>query len=108
MLRLSNFICDRSHFKKSVLVRDHINSIAVLDQLAIVFIAQAKYTEAESLYVRSIAILVGAIARERNTPAANVDLAETAEKYAVLLRQMRRNDDADRWHARAVEIRNTN
>lgn len=88
--------------------RDHINSIAVLDQLAIVFIAQAKYTEAESLYVRSIAILVGAIARERNTPAANVDLAETAEKYAVLLRQMRRNDDADRWHARAVEIRNTN
>lgn len=82
--------------------REHIDSIAVLDQLATVCIAQAKYANAESLYLRSIAIL------ERNTPAANFDLAETAEKYAALLRLMRRNDDADRWHARAREIRAAN
>ena len=67
MLRLSNFIGDRSHFKKSVLGRDHINSIAVLDQLAIVFIAQAKYTEAESLYVRSIAISAQHARRKRRS-----------------------------------------
>jgi tetratricopeptide (TPR) repeat protein len=82
--------------------RDHINTIAVLDQLAVVYIEQAKYSDAESIYLRSIAIL------ERNTPAGNPDLAETAQKYAVLLRLMKRNDDADRWHARAVEIRDTN
>ena len=57
---------------------------------------------AESIDLRSIEIL------ERNTPAGNPDLAATAEKYAVLLRLMKRNDDADRWHARAVEIRDTN
>jgi tetratricopeptide (TPR) repeat protein len=82
--------------------RDHIDSIAVLDQLAAVYIAQAKYSDAESIFLRMIAIL------ERNTPAGNLDLAGTAEKYAVLLRLMKRNDDADRWHARAVEIRDTN
>ena len=82
--------------------RDHINSVVVLDQLATDCIAQAKYANAESLYLRSISIL------ERNTPAANLDLAETAEKYAGLLRLMRRNDDADRWHARAREIRAAN
>jgi tetratricopeptide (TPR) repeat protein len=82
--------------------RDHINSVVVLDQLATVCIAQSKYANAESLYLRSIAIL------ERNTPAANFDLGETAEKYAVLLHLMRRNDDADRWHARAREIRAAN
>jgi hypothetical protein len=79
--------------------RDSINSVAVLDQLATVCIAQAKYANAESFYLRSIAIL------ERNTASANLELAETAEKYAVLLRLMRRSEEADRWHARAREIR---
>ena len=81
--------------------RDHIDSMAVLDQLAIVYIEQAKYSDAERVYLRSIAIL------ERNTPADYLELAETAEKYAVLLRLMKRNDEADRWHARAIEIRDT-
>jgi tetratricopeptide (TPR) repeat protein len=81
--------------------RDHINSIPTLDQLAIVCIGQASYSHAESLYLRSIAIL------ERDTPTDYLALAETAEKYAVLLRLMKRNDDANRWHDRAIEIRAT-
>jgi tetratricopeptide (TPR) repeat protein len=81
--------------------RDDISSIAILDQLAIVYIEQAKYSHAESLYLRSIAIL------ERNTPTDYLALPDTAEKYAVLLRLMKRNDEANRWHDRAIEFRDT-
>jgi hypothetical protein len=44
---------------------------------------------------------------ERTTPEENLDLAETADKYAELLRLMKRTADADRWHARAQAIRDT-
>jgi tetratricopeptide (TPR) repeat protein len=81
--------------------RDDISRIAILDQLAIVYIEQAKYSHAESLYLQSIAIL------QRNAPAGYLELAKTAEKYAVLLRLMKRNGEADRWHNRAIEIRET-
>jgi hypothetical protein len=80
---------------------DHINSIIILDQLANVYIEQAKYANAEPIYLKSIAI------HERKSPDANLDLAETAGKYAVLLRRMNRNDDANRWDARAAKIRDT-
>ena len=50
-------------------------------------------TEAESLYRRIIMI------HERKAPGENLDLADTAEEYAALLRRMKRNDEADRWHA---------
>ena len=64
--------------------RDHINSNLILDQLATVYVEQAKYAEAEPLYLRSIAI------DERKTPDENLELAETAEKYAASLRLMKR------------------
>jgi Tetratricopeptide repeat len=94
-------------FKRSLalqeenLGRDHINSNLVLNQLATVYVEQAKYADAEPLYLRSIAI------HERTTPAENLDLAEAAERYAALLRLMKRSDDAGKWNARARGIRDT-
>jgi tetratricopeptide (TPR) repeat protein len=94
-------------FKRSLtlqeqsLGRDHINSNLILNQLANVYIEQAKYADAERLYLRSIAI------HERNKPAENLDLADTALRYASLLRLMKRTDDASQWHARALTIRDT-
>jgi len=81
--------------------RDHVNSQLLMNQLAIVYIAQEKYGEAELLYRRSIGI------HERTTPDENLDLADTADQYAALLRRMKRDDEADRWHARALTIRDT-
>ncbi len=92
-------------FKRSLAIqeenlgRDHINSNLILNQLANVYVEEAKYADAELLYLRSIAI------HERKTPAQNLDLAETAEKYAAVLRLMKRSDDAARWNARAQSIR---
>ncbi len=80
---------------------NHINSLIILDQLANVYIEQAKFAEAEVLYLRSIAI------HERKAPDENLDLAATAEKYAKVLRLMKRNVDADQWDARARKIRDT-
>ena len=80
---------------------DHINSDLTLDQLAIVYVEQAKYADAEPLYLRSIEI------HERTSPEENLDLAGTAEKYAALLRLMKRNDYSGHWEARARAIRDT-
>ena len=96
-----------SLFKRSLALQeenlgpDHINSNLILNQLATVYVEQKKYTDAEPLYVRSIAIL------ERKRPTENLDLAETAEKYAALLGLMNRTNDAARWNARARTIRET-
>jgi hypothetical protein len=81
--------------------QDHVNNTIILDQLGTVYLEQAKYAEAEPLYLRSIAIL------ERSAPAENLDLADTAERYAVLLRRMMRDADANQWDARAAKIRDT-
>ena len=94
-------------FKRSLalqeenLGRDHINIDLTLNQLATVYVEQAKYADAEPLYLRSIAI------QERKLPAENLDLADAAEKYAALLRLMKRDDDAGHWQARAQAIRDT-
>ncbi len=83
----------RSHFRRQNLGPDHANSVVILNQLALVYADRTKYSEAEALYLRSIAI------HERKTPDENLDLAETAEQYADLLQRMKRPDDANRWHA---------
>ena len=75
--------------------RDHINSTIILNQLASLYVDQAKYANAEPLYARLVTI------HERKAPEENLDLAETADKYAELLRLMNRSADADRWHTRA-------
>ena len=55
---------------------------------------QAKYSQAERLFLRSIAIL------ELLLPSENLDLAEIADQYASLLRLMKRFEEAERWHGR--------
>ena len=77
----------------------HIYSVLIMNQLALVYMDQAKYSQAEPLLLRSIAIL------EHSLPSENLELAETADQYASLLRLMKRFDEAERWHGRAVAIR---
>ena len=84
MARPSSSSSGRSHFRNRTWGTTTSTSIIILNQLAIVYVEQAKYAEAEALYLRSIAI------HERKTPDENLDLAETAEKYAELLRLMKR------------------
>ena len=81
--------------------RDHVNTTLILEPLAIVYREQGKLDKAESLYLRAIAI------HERTTPGENLALAETAQTYAVLLRRMKRDADADKWDARAANVRET-
>jgi tetratricopeptide (TPR) repeat protein len=78
---------------------NHVNSALIFEQLAVVYIEQEKFAAAEPLYLRSIAI------QGRKTPDTNLDLAETAERYADLLKRMKRADDAAKWQARALTIR---
>src|SRR5262249_36816596 len=77
----------RSHDAESLLERalklqekhlgpDHINTILVLNQLATVYVDQGKFTPAEALYRRAIAM------HERAPSDQNSDFAETAEAYA--------------------------
>jgi Tfp pilus assembly protein PilF len=80
---------------------DHANSIATMTKLAMVHMQQANYAAAEPLYRRAISI------EERTRPEENLDLADTAEEYAKLLRHMKRDDDAEKWQARALKIRDT-
>ena len=35
----------------------------------------------------------------------NVDLADTISQYVILLRKLNRNDDAEKWEAPALRIR---
>ena len=62
---------------------DHANSAVILSRLALVCSEQLKYTEAESFYLRSIAI------DEQRAANENLDLADTAGKYAELLDRMK-------------------
>ena len=55
--------------------RDHINSVLLLNQLAIVYIEQKKYADAEPF-------IFDASRSTRKTPDENLDLAETADTYA--------------------------
>ena len=63
---------------------DHANSAIIMNQLALVYMEQAKHSDAEALYLRSIAI------HERKAPNENLELADTAEQYAELLKRMKR------------------
>jgi tetratricopeptide (TPR) repeat protein len=83
------------------LVPGHVNTLITLDRLGEAYREQGKFLKAEPIYRRTIAIL------ERNNPGENLDLADMAEQYAILLRKMKRIDQAEKWQARAVAIRDT-
>ena len=70
-----------------------------LNNLALLYIAQGKYAEAEPLYQRSLAIWERALGPE------HPNVASSLENYAALLRQAARADEAERMEARAKAIR---
>ena len=96
-----------SHLKRALALQDkhlgsdHVNCVVTLTQLASIYVQDDKLALAEPLYVRAIAI------HERKTPDENLDLAETAQRYSLLLRRLKRYDEAERWNARAAKIRDT-
>ncbi len=69
-----------------------------LNNLALLYEAQGKYTEAEPLYKRSLAIWENALGPE------HPDVATSLENYAALLRETARADEAERMEARAKAI----
>ncbi len=77
---------------------DHVNMAVTLEHLAALYTDMQRYTQAEVLYRRVIAI------HERTRPNENLELAETALHFAELLRRMRQPDEAARWESRAKAI----
>ena len=70
-----------------------------LSNLANLYSKQGKYTEAEPLYNRSLAIYEKALGPEHPNVAA------TLGNYAKLLREMNRDAEAEKMEARAKAIR---
>ena len=70
-----------------------------LNNLAGLYREQGKYTQAEPLYQRSLAI------REKALGQEHLDVATSLENYAVLLRKMNRAAEAEKMEARAQAIR---
>jgi tetratricopeptide (TPR) repeat protein len=64
-----------------------------------VYLAQGKYTEAEPLYQRALAIVEKALGPEHS------DVATVLENYAALLHKLNRDAEADKMEARAQAIR---
>jgi len=70
-----------------------------LNNLGEVYRAQAKYAEAEPLYMRAMAIY------EKTLGPEHPDVAQSLENYAALLRKTGRDDEAVKLEARAEAIR---
>jgi hypothetical protein len=62
-------------------------------------LAEGRYSEAELLYARALAI------REKALGSEHPDLATSLENYAELLQATARTDEAERMEARAKAIR---
>jgi tetratricopeptide (TPR) repeat protein len=70
----------------------------VLNNLAALYYAEAKYAQAEPLYKRSLAIV------ERAAGSESPEAAHCLANYAALLRKMSRNSEAEKMEARARKI----
>jgi tetratricopeptide (TPR) repeat protein len=77
----------------------HCGTALTFDQLAMVYSEQGKNHEAVLVYRRVLAIY------EKMNPDENLDLADVAERFSALLEKMHRPVEANRWKARALEIR---
>jgi tetratricopeptide (TPR) repeat protein len=77
----------------------HPANALTLNQLAVVYSEQGKDGEATLIYRRVLAIY------EKIDPDQNLDLAETAERFAALMEKMHRPVEAERWKSRALAIR---
>ncbi len=70
-----------------------------LNNLAVLYKNQGRYTEAEPLYKRALAIFEKALGPEHPSVATSL------ENYAVLLRETGRGAEAAKMKARAKAIR---
>ena len=70
-----------------------------LSNLALLYNYEGKYSEAEPLYKRVVAI------REKNLGPEHPDVAQSLDAYAALLRQAGQKADAEKMEARARKIR---
>ena len=66
---------------------------------ALLRVAESRYSEAESLYERALAI------REKTLGPEHPELATSLENYAALLRETARAEEAEMLEARAKAIR---
>ena len=78
---------------------EHPSVAKGLNNLAELYRAQGRYTEAEPLHERSLAI------REKALGPEHPDVATSLENYAGLLRATGRIAEADKMEARAKAIR---
>ena len=67
--------------------------------MASLYYHQGKYTEAEPLYERSLAILEKALGPE------HPQVAQSLDNYAALLHKLNRDAEAEKMEARAQAIR---
>jgi len=77
-----------------VLGPEHLQTAKSLNNLALLYEIQGKYSEAESFYHRAMAI------REKALGQENPKSIATVESYAALLRKMRRDEEATALEAR--------
>jgi len=70
-----------------------------LSNLALLYNYEGKYSEAEPLYKRVVAI------REKNLGPEHPDVAQSLDAYAALLRQAGQKADAEKMEDRARKIR---
>ncbi len=85
--------------KEKVLGPDHPRVATSLNNLAALYQAQGRYTEAEPLYKRALAIRKKVLGPEHPT------VAQALENYAALLRETGHPQDAAIMAARAKAIR---
>lgn len=78
---------------------DDLRLAKSLNNVGAVYAVEGKYSKAEPLYKRSLAIL------EKTLGAEHPDVATCLENYGALLRQMRRTAEAETLEARARAIR---
>jgi tetratricopeptide (TPR) repeat protein len=71
----------------------------MLNNLALLYQAQGKYSEAEPLFKRALAI------KEKALGPEHLSVATTLENYAALLRKTNREVEAIKLEARAKAIR---
>ncbi len=79
--------------------RRHPDFMQTLNDLAELYYAEGKFSEAEPLFKLSVAAFEDALGAE------HPHVADRLEEYAAILRTLRRTPDAELFEARARSIR---
>ena len=97
--RLRGFSSAHWRSAKKHLVASHPDVAQTLNNIALVYSTQGKYSEAEELYKRALAI------REHSLGESHPDVAQTLNNLARVYRDQGRYGDAERLFKRALTIR---